>query len=85
MTTQFEIDLKQIGNKTNLGIYNLLTTKRDMHLYCVGIKPNRNFKITDVKKYFGLKGNKFEVNAQIINLVNRWKCGEITESAENKN
>lgn len=85
MTTQFEIDLKQIGNKTNLGIYNLLTTKRDMHLYCVGIKPNRNFKITDVKKYFGLKGNKFEVNAQIINLVNRWKCGEIVKMPENKN
>jgi len=74
---QFEKDLfiKMEGAK-NLGIYNLLVTKRDMHLYCVGIKPNRNFKFNDVKKYFGLKGDKFKVNSIIKDMVNRALLGE---------
>jgi len=82
--TQFEIDLKKPmniqGNNSNLAYYNLVTTKRDMHLYCVGITPNRNFKINIVKKYFGLKGDKFKVNEGIINMLNRYKLGEYDTS-----
>lgn len=76
--TQFQTDLQDNSTNTNKGIYNLLITKRDMHLYCVGIKPNKDFKFNEVKKYFGLKGDKFEVNTKIIDLVNRWKAGELT-------
>ena len=82
METQFEKDLNVFmdiqANSSTLAYYNLVTTKRDMHLYCVGIKPNKNFKFTDVKKYFGLKGTKFEVNTQIREMVSRYKLGEYT-------
>lgn len=80
--TQFEIDLNTTmniqGSNSTLAYYNLVTTKRDIHLYCVGIKPNRNFKFNEVKKYFGLKGNKFEVNTQLREMVNRYQLGEYT-------
>jgi len=70
--TQYEIDLgKPMNGAQSLGVYNLLVTKRDMHLYCVGLKPNRQFKFNEVKKYFGLKGDKFKVSAAIRDMVNR--------------
>lgn len=37
--------------------WTLILTKRDVSLYSKGIKPHARWKITDVKKYFGLKGN----------------------------
>ena len=49
--------LKDLNNKScnvNRGIYNLICSKRDLKLFCKGIKPHRNFKLIDVKTYFGL-------------------------------
>ena len=40
-----------------IGIWNLLVSIRDVSLYTKGIKPHRNWKITEVKKYFGAKGS----------------------------
>ncbi len=45
------------GGDMPIGYYNLLLTIRDLGLYKVGLKPNRHWKITDVKKYFGIKGS----------------------------
>ncbi len=82
MQTQFQTDLKSTmniqGSESTLAYYNLVTTKRDMHLYCVGMKPNRNFKFNLVKKYFGLKGDKFKVLQSIKEMVNRYQLGEYT-------
>jgi hypothetical protein len=82
--TQFETDLETPmniqGGQSSLGYYNLVVTKRDMHLYCVGLKPNRNFKLNDVKKYFGLKGDKHQVNKGIIDIINRIKHDEQVSS-----
>ena len=44
------------GKPMNRAIYNLIVTKRDLCLYEKGMKPNRHWKITDVKDYFGLTG-----------------------------
>ena len=44
-------------NGTNKGIYNLITTIGALKLWIKGIKPNRNFRLIDVKKYFGVTGN----------------------------
>lgn len=75
--TQFKQDLKQpMQGAQSKGIYNLLITKRDMHLYCVGLKPHRNWRFNDVKKYFGLKGDKHKVNSAIKDMVNRAMIGE---------
>ena len=73
--TQYQIDLsKPIQGTQSLGVYNLIITKRDMHLYCVGLKPSRNWKFNDVKKYFGLKGDKFVVNQAIRGMLEDLKA-----------
>lgn len=63
--TQFEVDF---GNELNVNgapisraYWNLILSIRDCKLYSKGIKPHRNWKITDVKCYFGVKGS-----AQVI-------------------
>ena len=58
--TQFEADF---GNELNVNntttsraYWNLILSIRDCKLYSKGIKINRFWKITDVKRYFGVKG-----------------------------
>ena len=62
---QFLKDLQDNSSNVNRGIYNLIISIRDLMLYSKGIKPHRNWKITHVKKYFGITGN---VNAMLEKL-----------------
>ena len=58
---QFFKDLTSFENSQrnyNLGLWNLSLSRRDLTLYCKGIKPNRKWRITPVKKYFGMTGHK---------------------------
>ena len=50
--------LKMNGKDMNRAVYNAIITRRDISLYCKGIIPRRGFKITDVKRYFEIKGTK---------------------------
>ena len=45
--------------KTNqqMAMYNLITSKGAVKLWTKGINPNRHWKISDVKWYFGMTGN----------------------------
>tara|TARA_Y100000310_G_scaffold303485_1_gene341859 strand:+ start:620 stop:892 length:273 start_codon:yes stop_codon:yes gene_type:complete len=54
-TCQFltDLDNKQ-GLGVNRGVYNLICSKRDLSLFCKGIKPHRKWRLKDVKAYFGL-------------------------------
>lgn len=67
--TQFYTDLSKEmminNNKSSLGYWNLIVSIRDCGLYACGIKPHRNWKISDVKKYFGIKGNATELKTQL--------------------
>ena len=59
--TQFEKDKEKII-KVNYSImslaeYNTIISIRDLKLWKAGMKPNRNWKVSNVKKYFGLTGN----------------------------
>ena len=59
--SQFIKDLVTIENADrnyNMGMMNLILSIRDLELFCKGIKPNRYWKFTPLKKYFGIKGNK---------------------------
>ena len=68
-SSQFFRDLEnKDGHTVNKGLYNLMISKRDLMLYSKGIKPHRFWKITDVKKYFGLKGNKNDLLKKITML-----------------
>ena len=68
---QFMADLVTIenGNRNyNLGMWNLICSIRDLKLFCKGIKPNRHWKITDVKKYFGMNGNAEVLHKKLVKL-----------------
>ncbi len=56
------------GNSIPRAIWNLTLCIRDISLYNKGIKPHRNWKITDVKNYFGLSGNGQKVEDSIREL-----------------
>ena len=62
---QFVKDLnKQInynGQQIPLAYYNLVVSIRDVKIFCSGMKITRSWKLTDVKNYFGIKGNKERV------------------------
>jgi hypothetical protein len=74
--TQFEKDLKQDlyvnGKESSRGMWNLIVSKRDLGLWKMGMKPNRHWKVTDVKKYFGLKGNKEKLYDDICKMVEEY-------------
>ena len=49
--------LKDLDNNQQMAMYNLITSKSAVKLWTKGIKPNRHWRITDVKNYFGMNGN----------------------------
>lgn len=70
--TQFYIDLTDETRNMNVnggqmprGYWNLILSIRDTGLYSKGIKPHRHWKITDVKNYFGIKGDAKSLHEQL--------------------
>ena len=61
---------------TNRGIYNLLTTIGALKLWTKGIKPSRQFKIRNVKLYFGITGNA-ETLLYKLETINKIIKGEV--------
>ena len=49
----------------NPGWWNLTLSVRDLKMWSRGIKPNRNWKVSDVKSYFNIRGNKDSLVTQI--------------------
>ena len=46
------------GKEIPIAIWNFLCTKRDLTMWTEHkMKPNRHWKVTDVKKYFDIKGS----------------------------
>ena len=74
--TQFEQDLEQDlsvnGSASSKGMWNLIVSKRDLGLWKRGMKPHRHWKVTDVKRYFGLKGNKEKIYEDICKMVDEY-------------
>ena len=56
--------------KTNqqMAMYNLICSKRDVKLWSKGIKPNRHWKISDVKWYFCMNGNAETLSTKLDTL-----------------
>ena len=64
--TKFESDTDTIievnGKTTNLGYFNLAKSVRELKSFVeTGEKPAIGWKISDIKKYYGLKGNKVKI------------------------
>ena len=72
--THFEIDWEQPmqinGMQSNKGYYNLIVTIRDLQLWNKGIKPNRFFRLKDVKLYFGITGSAKTMLQRLIDFRN---------------
>ena len=60
--------LKDLQNNQQMAMYNLITTKGAVKLYTKGIKPYRGWRITDVKKYFGMNGNAETLHSKLVKL-----------------
>ena len=78
--TRYEQDQK-IAIKINDSIatrawYNLVVSIRDVKLWKAGMRPHRHWRITDVKKYFGVKGNTQKVLDQLVTLKEEYETGK---------
>ena len=60
--------LKDCTENSTRAMYNLITSKAAVQLWTKGIKPNRHWKVTDVKKYFGMNGNAEVLHSKLVKL-----------------
>ena len=58
------------GSPMGRAIWNLIVSKRDLSGYVRGWKPHRHWKVTDVKKYFGIKGSGETLLNNFMHLYN---------------
>jgi hypothetical protein len=70
--TQFYRDLTDESKTLNvnngtipLGYWNLILSIREVSMYAIGMKPHRNWRITNVKQYFGVKGDAKQIKTQL--------------------
>lgn len=70
--SQFYKDLTNSGD-VNRGYLNLIISIRDIKLFQLGLKPNRFWKIRDVKKYFGILGTAKQIQTQLEEILTTLK------------
>ena len=70
--TPFFKDLTSAGQEMNvngspmsLGVFNMIVSNRDLKMWCrLGMKPQRAWKVSTVKRYFGIKGSGAKLLAE---------------------
>ena len=62
--------LKDAETNQQMAMFNLITSKGAVKLWTKGIKPNRHWKISDVKWYFGMTGNAEALLEKLERLYN---------------
>lgn len=63
----------KIGTK---GWYNLVVSIRDVKLWKAGIRPNRFWKLKQVKEYFQVKGNTDKILTQLETMLEEYNSGK---------
>ena len=71
--SRFLIDLDE---RPHIARFSLISSIGALKLWNKGIKPNRHWKISQVKKYFGMNGNK-ELLLAKLETLNEIIKGEI--------
>ena len=77
--SQFWNDWTTSTTPVNPGWWNLTLSVRDLKMWTRGIKPNRHWKVSDVKDYFNIRGNKESLATQIEaiqRLINNLQEGD---------
>jgi len=74
--TQFVSDLIEgtpmnvNGSPMSPGIWNMIISKRDLRMWVqLKMKPHRHWRVTDVKRYFGIKGSGQKLLDQLLALA----------------
>ena len=49
--------MQDLNNNATMARYNVIVVKGQLQLFSKGIKPNRHFRLKDIKRYFGITGN----------------------------
>ena len=49
--------MQDLNNNAMMARYNVIIVKGQLKLFSKGIKPNRHFRLKDIKRYFGISGN----------------------------
>ena len=66
------------GKPMGHAVYNLLISKRDLEMWIrMKMKPHRRWKVSHVKKYFGIKGNGENLMNQFMLLYNNIHEGQL--------
>lgn len=81
--SQFMKDLNENSSDNllvNRGVYNLIVTIRDLKLVLVGIRPHRNFKLRDVKRYFGINGSAKKILERLLEIRDTIKTDKELEN-----
>ena len=73
--SQFMKDLDENSSSVNRGVYNLIVTIRDLKLVLAGIRPHRNFRLKDVKRYFGINGSAKKILEYVLEIKHIIKIG----------
>tara|TARA_R100001594_G_scaffold107188_1_gene141764 strand:+ start:215 stop:478 length:264 start_codon:yes stop_codon:yes gene_type:complete len=60
--------IKDLQDNNKMAIYNLIIAVGQTKLYMKGIKPNRHFKITHLKDYFGMNGGPEVFHNKLVKL-----------------
>ena len=58
--------MQDLNNNATMARYNVIVVKGQLQLFSKGIKPNRHFRLKDIKRYFGITGN----TEALINKIN---------------
>jgi len=62
--------LKDLQKNQQMAMFNLITSKGAVKLWTKGIKPNRHWRLKDVKNYFGMTGNAETLLTKLDRLYN---------------
>jgi len=49
--------MRDLESNNKFAIYNLIVSRSAVRLWTKGIKPNRYWKVSHVKEYFGMNGS----------------------------
>lgn len=84
MNTNFVKDMHVMldvnGKQLPSGIFSLLQSKREVGLFCKGIKPNAEWRLKDTKEYYGITGNKHTVLKKINEIYDYFMDDEVKKT-----
>ena len=61
-------DGESYNNNIPPAMYNLFISIRDLGLWKSGLKPHRYWKVSDVKKFYNLKGNAEKIYKDLVRI-----------------